>query len=88
MKIPSKYQIFDAPVVLDSKDAERLSFHLTNWNKLNEMFMLGVNAPDLRRLVVMEMLGRRRMAIISRLLGRLARVQRKHLLGKVREALA
>lgn len=87
MKIPSRCQIFDAPVPIDSKDVERLQPHLTNWKYLNEVFLLGVTAPDLRRLVVLELRTRGRMSILHRLLGRLAKVQRQEYLQRIRRAL-
>lgn len=80
MKIPQKYQIFDEPVEISDKDKQRLAVHLIGWNRLNEIFLLGgINEPDLRRLVVMEVMGSRRMSIINRLLGRLQKIQRKRI---------
>lgn len=88
MNVPQRCQIFETPVSLTEKDAERLQVHLSNWNKLNEMFLLGVNAPDLRRLIILEMLGAGRRGIISRLLGRLAKVERKEVLRRIEVALS
>lgn len=80
MKIPQKYQVFDEPVEISDKDKQRLSVHLVGWNRLNEIFLLGsINEPDLRRLVIMEIMGSRRMSIVSRLLGRLQKIQRKRI---------
>lgn len=80
MKIPQKYQVFDEPVEISDKDKQRLSMHLVGWNRLNEIFLLGsINEPDLRRLVIMEIMGSRRMSIVSRLLGRLQKIQRKRI---------
>lgn len=80
MKIPQKYQVFDEPVEINDKDKQRLSVHLVGWNRLNEIFLLGsINEPDLRRLVIMEIMGSRRMSIVSRLLGRLQKIQRKRI---------
>lgn len=84
MKIAQKYQVFDDPVDVESKDFDRLKSHLTGWNKLNEILLLGINEPDLRRLVIMELMGSRRMVIVNRLLGRLATIQRERI--KVRIA--
>jgi hypothetical protein len=86
--IPKKYQVFDLPVELDSKDVERLSPHLSGWNKLNEMFLLGMNESDLRRLVVIELMEGRRWAIINRLLGRLAKVEREKYKRRIERALS
>ena len=80
MKIPIKYQVFDEPVEISEKDHQRLSVHLIGWNRLNEIFLLGsINEPDLRRLVVMEVMGARRMTMLNRLLGRLQKLQRKRI---------
>lgn len=80
MKIPTKYQVFDEEVEISDKDRQRLSVHLVGWNRLNEIFLLGsINESDLRRLVVMEIMGSRRMSIVNRLLGRLQKIQRKQI---------
>ena len=83
MKIPIKYQIFDSVVEISDKDAERLSVHLSGWNQLNEMFLLGVNETDLRRLIVLELMKARRTSMLSRLLGRLAKAERQKFLRKI-----
>lgn len=83
MKITQKYQVFDDPIEIDPKDAERLKGYLTGWNKLNEILLLGINEPDLRRLVVMELMGSRRMVIVNRLLGRLGTIQRERIKGRI-----
>lgn len=77
MKIASKYQVFRDPVEVSDKDEQRLKIHLKGWNRLNEILLLGVNEPDLRRLVVLELMGQRRPVIIDRLLGRLVKLERK-----------
>jgi hypothetical protein len=80
MKIPLKYQVFDELVEISEKDHQRLSVHLIGWNRLNEIFLLGsINESDLRRLVIMEVMGARRSTIINRLLGRLQKLQRKQI---------
>lgn len=86
MKIPQKYQIFDDPVELTDKDQERLKVHLVGWNHLNEILLLGsINEPDLMRLVILELAGSRRMDIINRLLGRLAKLQRRRLRERIQK---
>lgn len=77
MTIHARHQIFDRPVNVSDKDVERLRVHLCNWQKLHEIMLLGVNEEDLRRLVIMELASHDRERIISRLLGRLAKVQRQ-----------
>ncbi len=86
MKIPLKYQVFEAPVEISSKDHERLSFYVGSWKRIHEMMLLGVNQSDLRRLVVLELMGRRRIYLIRRLLGRLTTLQRNDYLSKVLKA--
>jgi len=87
MRVPAKYQIFEQPIVLTSKDAERLSYHLGNWTRLNEVMLLGINLPDLRRLVVLELMGLRRRSILSRLLGRIAKEQHRNRWAKIERVL-
>lgn len=78
MKIPTKYQIFDDSIEIPDKDVERLSFCIGGWNRLHELFMLGgLNEVDLKRLVVMELMGKQRQPLIARLLGRLAKLDRQ-----------
>lgn len=78
-----KYQVFDVMVSMDSKDAERLKVYLSGWNKLHAMFFLGVNESDLRRLVILELMGACRSTMITRLLGRLAKLERQKILGRI-----
>lgn len=88
MRIPSRYQIFENEVELTDKDVQRLRVHLSNWGRLNEILLLGVNIPDLRRLVVLELMNNGRLFIITRLLGRIAKIQRQENMQRVRRALA
>jgi hypothetical protein len=75
MTIPRRAQVFDAPVELSDKDRERLCPHLSNWRALHSVMLLGLNEPDLRRLVVLELLGQQRRMILRRLTARLSSVQ-------------
>lgn len=86
MSIHRRYQIFDREVVITDKDVERLRIHLCNWQRLHEILLLGVNAEDLRRLVILELAGHDRETIISRLLGRLAKVERREMKKRMAEA--
>lgn len=86
MSIPRRYQIFDREVIITDKDVERLRIHLCNWQRLHEILLLGVNAEDLRRLVILELAGHDRETIISRLLGRLAKVERREMKKRIAEA--
>lgn len=83
MKIPRRHQIFALPVVISDKDAERLSSHLSGWNHLHELLILGVNERDLERLVILELGGKRRLGLISRLLSRLLTMQRNRIWEKI-----
>jgi hypothetical protein len=87
MRVLLKYQIFEQPVILTNKDADRLSYHLGNWTRLNEVMLLGVNLPDLRRLVVLELMGLKRRSILSRLLGRIAKEQHRERWAKIERVL-
>lgn len=86
MTIHRRYQIFDREVAITDKDVERLRIHLCNWQRLHEILLLGVGAEDLRRLVILELAGHDREAIISRLLGRLAKVERREMKKRMAEA--
>ena len=83
MNLPRKYQVFPTPVEVSSKDYERLSIYLSGWNKLNTLFLTGINEPDLRRLVVMEAAGAKRPSIIKRLLGRLGKLEKARLTARI-----
>ena len=83
MRVPSRYQIFDTEVIITYKDEERLRVHLSNWKRLHEIMLLGLNVPDLQRLVIMELLGNGRQRILTRLLGRLAKLERAELQKKI-----
>lgn len=78
MKIPSDLQVFDTPVSLSDKDEQRLSVYLTGYMKLAGP-LATINEPDLMRLVVMELSGKKRWKLLDRLLMRLGRVQRKRI---------
>ena len=85
MKIPAKYQIFDQQVEISDKDNERLSVHTTGWNRLNEILLLGINESDLRRLVVIELMGPRRMTIIDRLIGRISKLEKARIRDRIQK---
>jgi hypothetical protein len=72
MRIPDYAQVFPNPVVISDKDVERLSPHLSGWMSLHEIMLLGINESDLQRLVVLELLGKKRKDILQRLTARIA----------------
>lgn len=87
MTIPDRYQVFEKPVQLDSKDCGRLGSFLSGWKRLAPLLALGVNEPDLKTLILLELVGKQRRVILDRLLMRLGRVQRRVLQKKVNQAL-
>jgi len=87
MTIPKKFQIFDEHVELSDKDAERLSVYLSGWMSLHAFLLQGVNDADIRRLVIIEIMGMRRLSILDRLMSRLNTNQRKKIQTKLKIAL-
>ena len=87
MTIPDRYQVFETPIRPDDKDCERLAGFITGWKRLAPLLALGVNEPDLKTLIILELLGKQRRAILDRLLMRLGRVQRRRLQKKINQAL-
>lgn len=88
LTIPKKYQVFDGPdVAIGDKDQQRLSPLLVGWPHLARYFVAGTNEPDLKRLVVLELMGAKRLPILERLLARLGKMQRKRIASRVKEAL-
>ena len=85
MTLPDKYQVFDQPVWLDSKDAERLAPYLSGWKTLAPLLALGVNDPDLKTLILLELLGKQRKLLLDRLLSRLGRIQRAALEARINQ---
>ena len=84
MNIPRRYQIFDYLIKVSDKEYARLRPCLTGWNKLNTLFTGGITEADLLRLVVIELMHQHRKVILSRLLGRLSKVQRAKYNRKIR----
>ena len=88
MKIPARYQVFVKPVILLDKDEERLAPHLAGWRGLANILLIGVNEPDLQRLIVMELLGKQRQKILNRLVGHLSRVHAREVKERIRRVIA
>ena len=84
MNIPRRCQIFDYRIKVSDKEYARLRPCLTGWNKLNTLFTGGITEADLLRLVVIELMHQHRKVILSRLLGRLSKVQRAKYNRKIR----
>lgn len=54
------------------KDVRRLKPHLTGWNHLNEILLLGqVTEADVRKLILIELLTKKRRTILMKLTARL-----------------
>lgn len=83
MKIPIKYQIFERVVAMGDVSAQALQESMTGWNRINEVLLLGVREDDLRRMVILELMGPKRTSIINRLLGRLSKFERARLKQKI-----
>lgn len=86
MKIPSECQVFERRVKVTTGDAARFAAVLAGWPSLCRYFQEGPSEDDLMRLAVLELLGRRRESIVSRLLSRLGQVRRKNLESRIRAA--
>lgn len=80
MKIPAKLQLFETPVILTDQDEARLSAYLGCYEYFVPLISK-INEPDLRRLIVMELSGKRRWKILERLVMRVSRLDRL-VLGK------
>ena len=74
----------DYLIKVSDKEYARLRPCLTGWNKLNTLFTGGITEADLLRLVVIELMHQHRKVILSRLLGRLSKVQRAKYNRKIR----
>ena len=59
-------------VKLTASDHTRLESHLSNWNRLNEILLLGtISAGDLRKLIYLESQGKCRLPMLRKLVTRL-----------------
>ena len=83
MKIPIKYQIFERVIAMGDVSAQALQETMTGWNRIHEVLLLGVSEDDLRRMVILELMGPKRTSIINRLLGRLSKFERARLKQKI-----
>jgi hypothetical protein len=83
MKIPIKYQIFERVIAMSDVSAKALQDSMTGWNRINEVLLLGVREDDLRRMVILELMGPKRTSIINRLLGRLSKLERARFKQKI-----
>ncbi len=62
-------------------DEARLSPHLTNYNRLNEILILnGLGIKDVQRMILIELQGKSRQFILNKLVSRLKSQEREDLL--------
>lgn len=87
MIIPHKYQVFDDEVAMSDEQEKRLSPYLSNFNKLYAKLVDGVNDDDLRRMLIIELMGKARPAIIDRIRKRLLRQTRERIDAKIENLL-
>lgn len=86
MKIPPHLQCFDAPVSISYADQDRLGPHLSNWNRLNDIFLLGIGEKDLRKLTILELVGKRRKPVLNRLVVGVLRAERARIEQAIKES--
>ena len=69
-------------VSVSKKDAARLTPHLANYGKLNEMLVMNtVTDADLQRMILIEVAGKNRKVFIRKLVGRyMSRRRRAYIL--------
>ena len=73
---------------VSKKDLLRLRGHLAGWSHLNEIFLLGgLTSDDLRKLIVIELVDKRRRDILRRLVTRLETQQAEELWNLVLQCL-
>lgn len=77
MKIPDKLQVFRDPVTLSMSDQERLSPHLSHWGRLHNILLLRPSEEDLKKLYVLELMGKKRRRILDRLIAPIMRHERR-----------
>jgi len=70
LRIPNRLQVFDGVVTISSKDQERLIAPLSGWRQLAPALST-FNQVDLERLIILELMGKKRRKIVGRLLQRL-----------------
>jgi hypothetical protein len=72
-------------IKVTASDRRRLTPHLTNWQRLNEVFQLGtISTDDLNKMIVIEFGGQRRWRILDRLIARFYSIQRQELVERVK----
>ena len=71
-------------ITISRNDSKRLAPHLSGWNHLNEILLLGqITTHDLKRMVLIEVTGLGRRDIIRKLVARLKRQEARQLLAHI-----
>lgn len=86
MKIPPKYQIFEEPIQVSEAVITNLEYLLTGYDSLM-LEISFLSELDLKRLVLMELAGKQRMKILSRLMMRIHSHRRLALGQRLRQCL-
>lgn len=88
MKIPAAFQVFDKRISIQNSDVKALKPHLSGWNHLHEMMLLGAfEERDLMKMVIVELMGEKRKLMIDRILMRLGKVQRRKIEARIKKCL-
>lgn len=87
MKIPKKYQIFEEKIVILDEERDRLSPSLAGWPTLQKTVLSvpTLSQFDLRRLIILELMDRRRSVIIDRLVMRLGKIHQSEIREKIKK---
>lgn len=83
VEIPHRYQIFSEDVVILIRQREELESILSGFMPLANALAKGLPEYTLRRLIVLEMMGKGRKKLLDRLIMRLGRLERQDLQQRV-----
>jgi hypothetical protein len=83
VEIPQEYQIFDRDVVILVEHREYLEPMLSGFMPLARELKHGIPAYKLKKLIILELMGKKRKKLLDRLIMRLGRLERKALQQKV-----
>jgi hypothetical protein len=83
VEIPLHYQIFDEEIVILADHREELEQHLTGFMPLANALAKGIPDYNIKRLIILELMGKARKKLLDRLIMRLGRLERLALQHKV-----
>ena len=83
VEIPHRYQIFSEDVVILARQRAELEGILSGFMPLANALAKGLPEYTLRRLIVLEMMGKGRKKLLDRLIMRLGRLERQDLQQRV-----